>query len=93
VRSLGQLLRYHRHLEVDCAGWLHRILLEEVRDHAYEHIDSLRTIDVRTIVGREDARKYRLKHVVVFFHSVKKMALVQMLKVEQSEAWKSPRIM
>ena len=40
---------------------------------AYEHIDSLRTIDVRTIVGREDARKYRLKHVVVFFHSVKKI--------------------
>ena len=52
MRSLGQLLRYHRHLEVDCAGWLHRVLLEEVRDHAYEHIDSLRTIDVRTIVGR-----------------------------------------
>ena len=71
-------------------------IVSSSRRHAitlYEHIDSLRAIDVRTIVRREDARKYRLEHVVVFFYSVKKMALVQMLEVEQSEAWKSPRIM
>jgi hypothetical protein len=72
-------LRYRRHLEVDGAGRLHRVLLEEARDHLYEHIDSLWAIDVRTIVRREDARQYRLEHVVVFFYSVKKIYIHDVL--------------
>jgi hypothetical protein len=72
-------LRYRRHLEVDGVGWLHRVLLEEARDHLYEHIDSLRAIDVRTIVGRKDARQYRLERVVVFFYSVKKIDIHDVL--------------